>query len=136
MLIDDVQVFEIFFDFRVWVNVNVADINVNFIDWDVVITSKIQFCLHSFHNYFVHSLIFWMELVFLIVQSVQKILYVWNFRKIWRKKVKQCKIKNVITSCNILLRIVNFFLDIFKDAVFLSLFKIKNKFTDFIIFKF
>lgn len=76
MFINDLQMLEIFLYFRVWIDMNVTDIDVNLIDWNVMITAEIKLCLHAFYNDLVHSLILGMEFVFLVVQSVQKILYV------------------------------------------------------------
>lgn len=79
MLVDDLQVVEVLLYLGVIrVDVDVADVNVHLLDGDVVAASQVQLCLHPFYDHLVHTLILGVELVFLIVQSIQQILYVRN----------------------------------------------------------
>ena len=135
MFVNDIQIFQIFLYFRIGFNMNVTDINVNLIDRNIMLTSKIKFCLHSFYYYFIHSLILRMEFVFLIVQPVQKILDVWNLWQVRRKEVEKSKVKDIVSDGIKLLWVINSLFDILKNTIFLSLLKIKNKFTNLKIFQ-
>jgi hypothetical protein len=117
----------IWYEFIV-LNRYLIDVDQYLFNRDISLAAQPQLNLHPFYQNLIHLLILSMELPFLVVYTIQKILYVWNFRKIrWEKFEKS--IVEFITLTKLLI----YWLDFFQQWPFLMFLVIENSFENLLI---
>ena len=129
-------VFDLFHEFEIglkWLMTqqgDIFDIDKHLFHRDILFTTNFHLQLHAPDEYLVDTFVFFMELLFFVVESVENVFNIGYCALIWCEVVEQSLVENLDAAESL---VYGFYL--FEDESFLDLFEVEHSFEELGIFQ-